>query len=241
MIHRPTRRDLLRYAGVALPAALRAQYVPFPRANASNGFTPFDIGIDFRNTSGFVTDPSYATWEVGSGTVDYPTTRSNANGQSITFGWETTYMGAYPDTRDRSTGVDARLAGIAYMVNVNGSVVVFRVDLPALGTYSIGLGISDQGSNQSTNYIQVSDDSVAIGSFNPATHAFISLLPLSLQGTGLLTGDAAGNSWSNAATWVSSNVPVSHVFSTTVLRVALGGTASAQNTVLNHLRVTRTA
>jgi hypothetical protein len=69
---------------------------------------PFDIGINFRASSGFVTD--------GSGEVPwpgepYPTTKTAGSGQSVPAGWN---VGLPANTRDWDAGNDRRLAGINF-------------------------------------------------------------------------------------------------------------------------------
>lgn len=188
---------------------------------SATAFAQFDVGFDFRATSTFVTDPSCCTYEIGSA-VDYPITRT-VNGSSVTFGWESVTGTLGP--RDRSSSLDARLAGLANFANDGTSTGTFRVDLPSAGVYSIGLGIGDNTHAQNT-YLTVEDGTTSLISFNP------------IATTGSNYIDAAGNTWTNT-TWPASNVMVSKTFSTTILRVKLGGTASTNSSVINHLRVTQ--
>ncbi len=93
-------------------------------------------GFDFRNSASFVTDPAGDTVVLPS--TEYPT---QANG--LTFGWVNTYL---VQGRDRSTGVDPRLAGINFANN--GLPATFYVDLPSPGTYNLALALGDEGYQQ---------------------------------------------------------------------------------------------
>ena len=100
-------------------------------------------GFDFRNTANFVKDPPGATYVLS--TTAYPTTVN-----AVGFGWTNPSL---VEARDRSTGVDPRLAGINYAVN--GSQVTFYVDLPAAGTYNLALAMGDEGYTQCWTQCQV--------------------------------------------------------------------------------------
>jgi hypothetical protein len=86
-----------------------------------------DIGFNFRETSGFVTDGADETYVTAD---SYPTTRAG-----WTFGWESPGI----DMRDRDSGVDRRLAG----ANFTSGGDDFRVDLPATGDYDVRLAAGD--------------------------------------------------------------------------------------------------
>lgn len=180
----------------------------------------YDFGFDFRATQAYVTDPSYATYELcagGGGGTSYPTTRS-VNGVSITFGWEQAVQ-----TRNRSSGIDPRLAGINFQGN-SGSTYNFRVDLPASGLWSIGLGCGDAAAgNAQKNYIIIKDTTTQV-------------LDCSVNTSSTQVGDAAKNLWSTAA-WPGSNVLVPVTFSTTILRVQICGTVATDSSCLMTLRL----
>ena len=95
--------------------------------------TGWQLGFDFRNTAGFVTDPSGDTYVLP--TMAYPT---KTNG--VTFGWLSTSL---VQGRNRNAALDPRLAGINF-VN-NGTPATFDVDLPSAGTYSLVLALGDAG------------------------------------------------------------------------------------------------
>lgn len=176
----------------------------------------FDKVFDFRASSGYVTDPANGTWVVPADT--YPTTRNG-----VTFGWEDT---TGLDARDRDTGVDARISGISFHSNIDNNTDIFRVDLPAPGTYQIGLAIGDAaGANAQNTYIVVSDNSVV---------GLIEFGPIATDSSHY--ADAAGNLWTTGA-WPGSNVLVPAAFATTVLRVFLGGTIDAAASCISHLSI----
>ena len=91
------------------------------------------IGFDFRASSNYVTDPPGDTYVLAS--TAYPTTFNGVN-----FGWTNVSL---VQARNRSTGVDPRLAGMNYVTN--GSPATFYVDLPASGTYNLSLAMGDDG------------------------------------------------------------------------------------------------
>ncbi len=81
---------------------------------------PFDAGINFRSTAGFVTD---GTNETHCTSADfYPTVRG-----SFTFGWVAGV--GHVDNRDRNAGIDRRLAGINFDSATQTDYL--RVDFPA--------------------------------------------------------------------------------------------------------------
>src|SRR5208337_143702 len=125
---------------LALPILVLAIVCLIPSLTSAQGFQQ---GFDFRNTAGFVTDPSGSTYVLS--TTAYPT---KVNG--VTFGWgNTSLVGA----RDRNAQLDPRLAGINYANN--GSPATFYVDLPSAGTYSLSLAMGDAGYAQCWTQCQV--------------------------------------------------------------------------------------
>jgi hypothetical protein len=96
------------------------------------GFPPFEVGLNFRQTSTYVTDGANETYVLG--TDSYPTTRAG-----VTFGYTAGFSSA--STRNRSTSVDRRLAGIHF--DGGTADAVFRVDLPAAGVYEVRMAMGD--------------------------------------------------------------------------------------------------
>ena len=179
------------------------------------GFAPFKIGLNFRATSGYVTDGADETYVLG--TDSYPTTRGG-----VTFGWESGFSSA--NTRNRDTSPDRRIAGIHFDTDGNA---VFRVDLPSAGTYSVRLAQGDNSVNNSAGG-ELRDDATTKITISTATLN-------SLGGVGAVD---ATNTWYSRTNWPSSNSAVSVVFSSSICRFAL---ASPGATVLQHLFLERTA
>lgn len=172
-----------------------------------------DVGFNFRATSGYVTDPAGTTYVLNEG---YPTTRGGA-----TFGWLTLPGG---NMRDRSTTIDARLAGIHYFSN-GASKIKFQVDLPATGSTDIYCSIGDAGAaNQ--GYLELFDDTTSLG------------ILVAKKSIGLATFHDATDIGYSAADWPASNAKATHSFSTSTLIVAVTpGDSAGSNYVITHLRV----
>ena len=107
------------------------------------------IGINFRATSGYVTDGTDETYCLGQDDP-YPVSRGGA-----TFGWVTTYGDM---KRDRNSSLDRRLAGQNQNPN-SGSQIEFQLDLDPAYTYTVRVALGDASSNQGYTYAQVKDGS----------------------------------------------------------------------------------
>lgn len=174
----------------------------------------FAQGIDFRATAGFVTD---AVNEVEtSAAVNYPRTPTVGNSPHV--GWEQAVGG----TRNRSTGADARLAGVAFLSGL-GVTANYRIDLPAPGSYRITLAAGDLSTGQ-IQTVEFFDGTTSLGVVctNAATSAsqFI---------------DASGALWTGSS-WPTNQVPVTRTFATTIFRVKITGPSSSSVT-LAHVRI----
>jgi hypothetical protein len=157
------------------------------------------ICINFRATSGFVTDGADQTYCLGEA---YPTTRA---------GWAfgiTSTPGGSAGTADRNSGVDPRLAGINYDT-AQGNIWVFRIDLPAPGNYNIRLALGDDAVGFDQNKITVKDNASTILTVGPHTTHAGSFY------------DASGVEYS-AANWPSNNTPVIVTFASTICIVEIG-------------------
>lgn len=151
-------------------------------------------GMCFRNTAGYVADPTNYDHDLGNG-VTYPFT--TAQGNSV--GWE---QGVGGDTRNRNSGNDARLAGIAF----GDSQSDFRVDVPLVGSYQVGLAAGDASYARTCKF--------------DLYDTVLNLLTLCNGSTGAANSffDAGGNI-RTAAAWPASQTFVTQTFVSTILRI----------------------
>lgn len=169
-------------------------------------------GVAFRATSGYVTDGA-DDWGETATTANYPTTTPQGNN----VGWETAPSG----TRDRDSGIDARLAGIHFAAFF--TPFTYRFDLDSTGEKSIRCAAGDATSNNSIG-VEVFDTSSSLG-----------VLVTDLFASAGNFDDAADAAYS-AANWPGSNSPVTKTFTTTICR--FGCSPNASNTyVIAYLRV----
>lgn len=169
----------------------------------------YDVGFNFRSTSGYVSDAANEVYVLAE---SYPTTRSNANGNSATFGWESGGLAL-----NRSASVDRRLAGVNYAGS--GTSGVFRVDLPATGDTDIYFAGGDTGGSN-----------VSAWDFEDTTTAFQSLNKAASSDNYI---DASGVVRTEAS-WPADNAVLTRTFSTTIFRLR---DQAAGNNVFAHLRV----
>ena len=181
----------------------------------------WDFSFDFRATAAFVADPS-STVFASFGVTNYPTTVS-IGGQTVTYGWES--VGATL-ARDRSTSSDPRVGGMNCQLN-DGNTSVFRVDLPSIGIYSIGLAAGDPGGYTDVNYVGISSANNNLISFRVTTGA------TSIADLADVTGASIP-----VASWPGSNQMIQKTFAASILRLTLGGTADNAYSCVSHLRVT---
>lgn len=160
-------------------------------------------GINFRATSGYVTDGSGEDAELNaSGTANYPRTTAQGN----TVGWETT--GSDYQTRNRNSSNDRRLAGIHFK---NSGAHDYRMDLASTGDKLLRIAVGDQNYSRSNQQVEIFDTNSSLGTLFAAatTGAANSFL------------DAAGNV-RTAAAWPGANSSVTKTFTTTICRVRIG-------------------
>ncbi len=184
---------------------------------ASTSAVAWDVGFNFRSTVGYVTDPVPTVMALF-GSTNYPTTRT-INGQSVTFGWET--LGSDISTRDRISSWDPRLAGIACQSDASFSV--FRVDLPASGSYLLGLAMGDAPNPRSSHVEFQSGTSTVL--VVQATNPYNSFTDAT----------AAGRYFSD---WPSANATVQRTFTSTIFRLKIGGNSDGSYSCISHLRIT---
>lgn len=201
---------------------VRGQFVLAPTLmSAAAAGVGINLGIDVRNTSGYVADPAGDTYSLGEA---YPTTRG-----SLTFGFSSNQTG---HSFNRSLSVDPRLAGFVVSQGVGsptcgslGSTLYFQVDLPnGAGTYAISVALGDASFSSVQNAIlcdgstllaTISQGSVAAGSFVDATNAVYT-----------------------AANWITSQTPITKTFAGTNLKVVATNT-SANTFYLAHVHLTQ--
>ena len=183
----------------------------------------YDVGIDFRGTQNYVTDPAYAVFDncVNDGTTQQ--TRTNSNGYSVTWQWSQKCNGA----ADQSKSVDPRLAGVGNVYTASGGETL-TITVPQPGTYNIGFATGSAtgtqcGGGRCPNFIFKDGTSGAqlftVNPNNPGIGHFI---------------DAANNNWT-AAQWPASNQeqPVTLTGTTLTVSMAAGNAPS-----IAHIRIT---
>lgn len=183
------------------------------------------LGIDFRQTAGYVTDPANC---VGEAKADGFVATDYSGGQG--WGWEVLSPSGMI-TRDRNTGTP-KLAGIhgAGGFSTN-DVATFRIDLPSAGSYDIYLAIGDQASQHTNQTVELFDTT--------------SSLSLIVSNGDTLAADkyfdATGVLRTSSADWTTNNAKLTKTFATTILRVSIGpngrGGNTGDNNVIAHLFV----
>jgi len=182
----------------------------------------YDVGIDFRSTQNYVTDPAYAVFDncLNDGTKQQ--TRTNSNGQSVTWQWSQRCN----EPGDLSNSVDPRLAGVANLFTASGGETL-TITLPQPGTYNIrfatGVATGTQcGSGGCPNFIfrdgTIGTQLFTVNPNNPGTGHFI---------------DAANHNWT-AAQWPSSNQEQPVTLTGTTLTVSMASGAPG----IAHIRIT---
>lgn len=174
-------------------------------------------GLNFRATSGFVTDISPATFQV-TGSINYPFTSPQGNAIGVE-----TISGSGIGTRDRNASLDARLAGINFQNNDGSSFAVYRIALPLAGTYNIRLAAGD-ASGQANVSILLKDSATTFATITGTT--------------------SAANRWFDATnvertniTWPTSNVILSRTFTSTIFRIQVGPLSAAFSNTIAHVSI----
>lgn len=173
---------------------------------------PDAIGINFRNTSGFVTDGTNETYCRAADA--YPITRDG-----YTFGITTPFTAS----ADRSAVVDRRLAGI--ITGANEDLETFQLDLKSTGSKVICLAVGDLTNDQNNCKIEVFDNAS-------------SLIVISHANCALATYYDASDVNRSAALWPANQVCVTKTFATTTLKVVMGTGSANGGTAIAHISVT---
>lgn len=174
------------------------------------------VKFNFRATAAYVTDAANTYPELfdnGGMSTAYPKTDGG-----IVHGWEV--QSGIGFTRDRNSGNDARLAGIGWAIAVGDT---YRIDLPAAGSYSIGLAIGDPNVTAPCNWT-LKDGTT-------------SLKVLSGSTSGANTFKDANGTEHTAANWPTNNTEFVGTFATTTLRLV----ATSADARIAHISVTAAA
>ena len=191
------------------------------------------FGFSFRQTDGYVTDPAGTAAITSSPQTRYPSTRT-ISAVDYTVGYDGTYpywdFGTIEaNTRDRDSGVDARLAGCFQCVNDSAARIILT--LPEAGLYDIRLACGD-ALYEKTQYIRIYDSGTLL--------ATVASNVTSAAGSFL---DANGIS-RTAANWSANNTALQLDFSTTTFIIEYGaddGTSSGSSSALSHIHFTKVA
>jgi hypothetical protein len=184
----------------------------------------FDFAFNFRLTSGYVTDPTYAV--PGLAEV-FPHTYTNADGLSVNGGW----TGIVQPGENNASGNDPRLAGCRYANNA-GTTREFQIDLssgsaPGAGNYAIDLamGYAPGGARQD---FQILDTATLLIDGTAGGAGIATATGHYLDAT--LADVAATTSW--------TGTPAVKTFATTTVNIHIGISAIALYTTMPHFRLT---
>lgn len=190
-------------------------------ATGGGANVPFNVCFDFRNTQIYVTDDAACAWANHS--VSYPTSYT-VNGVTLNAGWET----AAASSTNRNNLLNHQIAGFAQAANSGTTPAIFRIDVPAAGTYKVSCAASDTSNSGSQSFIGV--DSAA---------TLFTVTALATDGSVNQIADCAGVLWT-ATLWPGNNLYVPVTMATTIFRLKIGGQSGTSNTSLQTLRVVRT-
>lgn len=180
------------------------------------------VGINFRATSGYVTDGAGETYCLGQNDI-YPTTRGG-----YTFGWDSDAL--ITGQLNRDNAIDVRLAGINYRSN-DGTQTTFRLNFGTSGSKNVRIALGDAGGAQGYQYLRVLD--------SDGTTVLLTIDDT--NGTASANFDdatpGAGTSYS-AANWPGSNSPQAITLSGTAVYVKIGSpTSQSGSTTLAHFYI----
>lgn len=183
-------------------------------------FDPYDLTINFRSTSGFVTDGTDQTYCLAEA---YPTTRAGT-----TFGFQSSELSGF-GFADRDAGLDPRLAGL--VVKSTTPQGYFQWDLPGAGTYDIyaaacdptfGIGQQNFGlydvTAEEDRYALTNDTEIAVTEYED------------IDGDPQTIAGFPGN-WTAVASITMEG---------TALRIFMGDNVTTNSCVLSSIRIIRT-
>lgn len=181
-------------------------------------------GIPFRSTQAYVTDVAGDDPEYN-GTAAYPRTTAQGN----VVGWETAVPSPYYYENYLANNVSS-LAGDQVTYG-QSSTRTYRFDLPATGSYSIQLAYGGGIATNNNIYLQDGTSTFATpsnvsGSFSSNSYA---------DATGTVYTGANLTAAQNA--WVAGQTAITHTFTTTILRVVIGGKSGGTYMPLSYINV----
>lgn len=174
------------------------------------------MGINFRATSGYVTDRGSDTYCLG----------EQYTGSVIRAGLAFGFVGATCGVLDRVNTNDPELAGVCYVDN-SGATLDFRLDIPATWTVSdVKIAVGDAGNSQQVRCL-IKNDTTTIATVNNTQ---------TIQDFYDATNAARAHT-----AWYANNVAVSTTLSSGILRLTIGGHVSATTfSTVAHVGVTYT-
>jgi hypothetical protein len=180
-------------------------------------------GVNFRGSSGYVTDGASTGYEIAT-TANYTGARTLAAGDAVGIGWED----APTLSLDRDV-VDARISGAAF-VTTSGSPFRYRIDLPSAGDYTIAVASCDAAGGSWDAYTEIFDNTTSLGVVNNRDTITANNY-VNVNNTQYAAGSPANIDDTQTFT-----------FASTILRVKVGlSSHGAAFTMLSHLLVTQVA
>ena len=180
---------------------------------------PLPQGINFRATSGYVTDGANEDAETfidAFGAGNYPRTSAQGN----TVGWESGSQSLY--SRDRVSTQDQRLAGLSF--EAGNGYANYRIDLLSPGTHNIRAASGD-GNYSGPVSLDLYDSTASLGSLMTGSTSAANHFK-----------DATDTEYS-AAAWPGSNTAVAKTFASTICRFRLNPAVISDNVRLCHVYI----
>lgn len=169
--------------------------------------------VNFRATSGYVTDAATDTYDLGAA---YPVTRGG-----LTFGWATSNAA---NMRDRGNLTQPRVSGMGFVSN-GGATKDWKIDLPSgAGTYDVRLALGD-GAGPSSPKCLIMDGATTLATVSTVG-----------QGANFFQ-DAAGTANQSPNTWYASNATVQLTFAGSQMTLRLGDAGGSGLTAIAHVGV----
>lgn len=170
------------------------------------------IGVNFRDTSGYVTDGTDETYCLR--TDGYPTTRAG-----VTFGWGSEQL----QSRNRNTA-NSKLAGFNNP-EYDNTAQSWYIDLDAASLHDIRAAFGDYNYSVSPIYARFFDGGTG----------FKTVSGDSLASTNWF--DADGTLRTSVSDWVNNNTKISRTFGGSQLRVLCGDGTSSKDGKITHVSI----